>query len=158
MTRSARVARYTIMGLLAILLAGLLTRDAPLQGQPLAFTDCTLNGPVLSMNVGALAPADTFPVRAHEEVHVRQCNEMGWMRMRWRNRTAGGRLSLEAPAYCAGARARLARGDNHGITRERLFDDANAMFAGALDSAQVNAALRAACPDLTASVVQKGSA
>ena len=154
MTRSARLARYTIMGLVATLLAALLTRDAAPQGEPLAFTDCTLKGPVLSMNVGSLPPEDTLPVRAHEEVHVRQCNEMGWTKMRWRNLSAGGRLSLEAPAYCAGARARLRRGDDYDVTRERLFDDANAMFAGALDSARVNAALRGACPELTASLVQ----
>lgn len=97
-----------------------------------------------------MPPEDTLPVRLHEEVHVRQCAELGWTTVRWRNLSAGGRLSLEAPAYCAGARARLQRGDDHGITRERLFDDANAMFAGALDSARVNAALRTTCPEVTA--------
>jgi hypothetical protein len=158
MTRSTRVGRYVIIGLLATLLANLLTRDDEPLGQPLAYTHCTLSGPVLSLDGGALPAEDTLPVRVHEEVHVQQCNDLGWTKMRWKNLTAGGRLELEAPGYCAGARARLRRGDNYAVTRERLFDDANAMFAGALDSARVNAALRAACPELTASVLQKGSA
>lgn len=120
----------------------------------LAHTTCTLSGPRLVMEVARIPPEDTLPVRLHEEVHVRQCSELGWAAMRWRNVTAGGRLSLEAPGYCAGARARLRRGDNYKITRERMFDDANATFAGSLDSARVNAALRAACPEVTASVLQ----
>lgn len=138
---------------IAFLLVLLVKTDAP-RGQALAYTACTLRGPVLVMEPWRIPPDDTLPVRLHEEVHVQQCNELGWAKMRWRNLTAGGRLTLEAPGYCAGARARLRRGDDYDVTRERLFDDANAMFAGALDSARVNAALRAACPEMTASVVQ----
>lgn len=138
---------------IAFLLVLLLRTGAP-RGQALAHTICTIRGPALVMDASRIPPDDTLPVRVHEEVHVQQCNDLGWARMRWRNLTAGGRLRLEAPGYCAGAQARVRRGDDPGITRERLFDDANAMFAGTLDSGRVNAALRAACPELTASVVQ----
>lgn len=159
MTRTALVGRVAVLALLLLALAVVLASRSPAQrGQALAYTNCTMRGPVLVMDVAAIPAEDTLPVRAHEEVHVRQCTDLGWLRMRWRNLSAGGRLSLEAPGYCAGARARLRRGDTGAVTRERLFDDANAMFAGSLDSARVNAALRAACPDVTASDVQKGPA
>ena len=155
MSVRAKVARLVLLCLLAVALGWLvvLRATAP-RGEPLAYTTCTLDGPKLVMDVGMLAPEDTLPVRMHEDVHAGQCAALGWTRMRLRNLTAGGRLSLEAPAYCAGARARLRRGDNHKATRERMFDDANAMFAGRLDSATVNGALRAACPELTASLMQ----
>ena len=153
--RAARLARITALALLAVVLAlVLLARSSAPRGQALAYTSCTLRGPRLVMDVSRIAAEDTLPVRLHEEVHVAQCRDMGWAGMRWKNLTAAGRLTLEAPGYCAGARARLRRGDDYRITRERLFDDANAMFAGTLDSSRVNSALRAACPELTASVVQ----
>ena len=106
------------------------------------------------MDVRTLAPEDTQPVRMHEDVHAEQCASLGWTRMRLRNLTAGGRLSLETPAYCAGARARLRRGDDYAITRERLFDDANGMFAGTIDSSRVNEALRNACPEIAAPIAK----
>ena len=154
MTRREQVVRLALLVLLVSLGLVLLLRVPKPRGEPLAFTACSLRGPVLVMDVARIPPEDTLPVRVHEEVHVQQCNDLGWATMRWRNLTAGGRLALEAPGYCAGAQARLRRGDDPGITRERLFDDANAMFAVTLDSGRVNAALRAACPELTASVVQ----
>lgn len=159
MTARGQVAiRLVLLALLGLLGLVLLLRPPAPRGQALAYTNCTMRGPALVMDVARIPPEDTLPVRVHEEVHVRQCRDLGWLTMRWRNLTAGGRLSLEAPGYCAGARARIRRGDSPAITRERLFDDANAMFSGALDSARVNTAVRAACPDVTASVVQKGPA
>jgi len=155
MTRRARIARLLLLvALVGILVLTVLVRTPTPQGQALARTTCAFSGPVRVMDVGRIPPEDTLPVRVHEDVHARQCDELGWLRMRLKNLTAGGRLSLEAAGYCAGARARLRRGDSYALTRERLFDDANAMFAGTLDSARVNAALRASCPELTASVVQ----
>lgn len=100
------------------------------------------------IDVARIPPEDTMPVREHEEIHADQCEDLGFAKMRVKNLTARGRLSLEAPAYCAGARSRLRRGDDYTATRERLFDDANAMFAGSLDTSRVNAALRQACPEL----------
>ncbi len=155
MSAARRYAKLALLCLLVVVLGWLvfLRASAP-QIQPLAWTDCTLNGPVRMMDVPMLAPEDTQPVRMHEDVHAEQCATLGWTRMRLRNLTAAGKLSLEAPAYCAGARARLRRGDDSAITRERLFDDANGMFSGTLDSSRVNAALRDACPEITASVAK----
>jgi hypothetical protein len=103
------------------------------------------------MVVSRIAPEDTAPVRAHEDVHADQCDD-GWLRYHIKNLTVGGKLSLEAPGYCEGARVRLRRGDNFAVTRERMFDDANASFAGMADSASVNAALRASCPEIARNV------
>ena len=155
MSAAGRYAKLTLLCLLVVVLGWLvfLRASAP-QVQPLAWTNCTLNGPVRMMDVTMLAPEDTQPVRMHEDVHAEQCATLGWTRMRLRNLTAGGKLSLEAPAYCAGARARLRRGDDYALTRERLFDDANGMFSGTLDSSRVNAALRNACPEITAPVAK----
>lgn len=151
-----RVRLVRIGGLAAIALAlsvvlavQLATRP---DGTPLAFTECSWNGPVITIDTAHVAPHDLAPVRAHEEVHARQCAELGWLRYGFRNLTASGRLSLEAPGYCAGARERLRRGDDSAITRERLLDDVSAMFAGQADSASVAAALGAACPDLARNV------
>jgi hypothetical protein len=153
MSLAARFWRPALLCLLVVALAGVsfLRASAPL-GQPLAYTSCTLDGPVQVIDVRGIAPEDTQPVRMHEDVHATQCAELGWLTMRIRNLTPRGRLTLEAPGYCAGARARLRRGDDHAITRERMLDDANAMFGGNLDSAQVNAALRFTCPDVAAEV------
>jgi len=154
MTKRGLVVRIGLLALLVIILfVALLLRAAP-RGEALAYTTCGPSGAELTMDVPRIAPEDLAPVRMHEEVHRQQCADLGWIRMRLRNLTAGGRLSLEAPGYCAGARVRLRRGDNYAVTRERMIDDANAMFAGQLDAARVNAALRVSCPDLAASVMQ----
>ena len=150
MNGAARYAKVALLCTLFVVLGlALFVRPATPKGDALAYTICALDGPQLVMNVASIRAEDTLPVRMHEDVHVRQCNELGWMKVRWRNLTVGGRLMLEAPGYWAGARARLSRGDNFSVTRERMYDDANAMFAGALDTSQVNAALRAACPEFT---------
>lgn len=155
MSATSRYAKVALLCLLVLALGWLLfLRASAPQAQPLAWTSCTLDGPVRMIDVRRLASEDTLPVRMHEDVHAEQCTALGFTRMRLRNLTAGGRLSLEAPAYCAGARARLRRGDDYAITRERLFDDANGMFAGAIDSSRVNAALRNTCPEITAPVAK----
>ena len=150
MIKAGRYARLALLCLLVVVLGCLafLRASAP-QGEALAYTSCTLDGPVLVMDPARIPALDTLPVRLHEDIHAGQCRTLGWTTMLLRNLTAGGRLSLEAPAYCAGARARLRRGDDYAITRERLFDDAKGMFAGTLDSAKVNRALRDACPEIT---------
>lgn len=137
-----------LLALLVLLALVLLGFGSKPRGQPLAYTSCTFAGPSIAMDASRIPPEDTLPVREHEEIHARQCEELGFAKMRLKNLTARGRLSLEAPGYCAGARARLRRGDDYAITRERMFDDANAMFAGALDSSRVNSAIRQSCPEL----------
>ena len=151
MSRRGRIVRLVLLAhLLLALGAVLFLHSRASRAETLAYTSCTLAGPSLEMDVSRIPQQDTLPVREHEEIHAAQCKDLGFARMRLKNLTASGRLSLEAPAYCAGARARLRRGDDYAITRERLFDDANAMFAGALDSSRVNAALRQSCPELAA--------
>ena len=150
MTRG-RVIRLAALSLLMVALGVMLVRRyrVPRTMQPLAYTECTWrDGPVQVMHVSGITPEDTAPVRAHESVHAEQCDRLGWLRYHLRNLTVDGKLSLEAPGYCEGARVRLRRGDDFLVTRDRMFDDANASFAGMADSARVNVALRAACPEI----------
>ena len=123
-------------------------------GEPLAYTECPLRGPARIRILPGVAPEDSFPVRMHEEAHAAQCESLGTWRYRGRNFTARGKLSLEAPGYCAGAQARLEQGMDPARVRERLHDDAIAAFSGSLDSTEVLSALRLACPGIapTASV------
>lgn len=153
MTR-ATLVRVVVWLVVAVILAVVLvvTRATRPPADALAFTECSWNGPNVVTVVSRVAPEDTAPVRAHEETHARQCDDLGWLAYRVKNLTVGGRLALEAPGYCAGARVRIRRGDDPRITRERMFDDAVAMFAGQADSARVATALRAACPDLARNV------
>lgn len=120
----------------------------PASGDALATTECPFRGDPRVTVAPRVAAADTMPVRAHEEVHARQCRELGPWRYRMRNLTSAGRLELEAPAYCAGARARLAQGETLERVRERLLDDAEAAFAGRLPAERVRESLRQACADL----------
>jgi hypothetical protein len=113
-------------------------------GKPLAWTECPLRGEPRVTLTADVAPADTFPVRMHEEAHAAQCRALGPLRYHARNLTAGGRLSLEAPGYCAGAMARLAQGEDTARVRERLFDDAQGAFPG-LARGRISEALRLSC-------------
>jgi hypothetical protein len=146
--QAVRVAVLTAAALIfAAVLADRLMNPAP--AQALAFTECSwADGPLVVMVVSRIAPEDTAPVRAHEGVHADQCDDLGFLRYRLKNLTVTGRLRMEAPGYCAGARVRLRRGDDSSATRERMFDDMGAMFLGQADSSRVNQALRDACPEL----------
>jgi hypothetical protein len=136
----------TATALLAVLLVMRLA--AKPHGEVLASTECPFLGePRITVNP-RMAALDTLPVRKHEETHAAQCRELGPIRYRIRNLTTRGRLSLEAPGYCAGARARLEMGMEPRRVRERLLDDIGAAFAGSADTAAVRAALRAACPEV----------
>ena len=154
MTRTRLIRLAALLGIAAVLAILLLVRrPPPPRGNALAFTECSwADGPIVVMITSRIAPEDTAPVRAHEETHADQCDDLGWFRYHLKNLTVGGRLSLEAPGYCAGARERVRRGDDTAVTRERMFDDAAAMFAGEADSARVSAALRASCPELARNV------
>jgi hypothetical protein len=118
---------------------------AALPVEPLAWTECPFFGEPRVTISSTVSPADSLPVRRHEEVHAAQCRELGALRYRARNLTVRGRLSLEAPGYCAGARARLAQGEDSARVRERLHDDAAAAFVGDIGADTVRAALRSAC-------------
>jgi len=151
-TRQPGAIRQRVLLLLALAAAlGLAYRvmfvPSP-RGEVLAYTECSFGRPPSITLSPALASEDTQPVRVHEETHASQCRELGALRYRLRNFTARGRLSLEAPAYCAGARSRLRAGGDPKLVRERLVDDVSSAFASALDAATVRAALRSSCPDL----------
>jgi hypothetical protein len=143
--------RVRILMATALVLVGALfvqrvrTKDS---GETLAYTECPFRGDARITVTTGIAPEDTFPVRMHEQVHASQCRELGPVRYRLKNLTSTGRLSLEAPAYCAGARARLAQGIDTGALRERLDDDATAAFQGGPDADAVRAALRMSCSDI----------
>ena len=150
--RSKRIRALLAIGFIATGLAvGRLIFASP-AGQRLAYTECPLRGPARITILAGVAPEDTFPVRRHEETHAAQCDSLGTWRYRRRNFTARGKLSLEAPGYCAGALARLEQGMDTARVRERLRDDAIAAFSGSLDSAEVLAALRATCPNVASGV------
>lgn len=118
------------------------------RAEALAYTDCPWRSPARVTLTSRVIGDDSLAVLAHETVHARQCAELGPLRYRLRNLTAKGRLSLEAPAYCASARERVRLGYSAGRVRERLVDDAVAAFHGSLDEATVIAAIRSRCADL----------
>lgn len=118
------------------------------RAEALAYTDCPWRSPARVTLTSRVIGDDSLPVLAHENVHARQCAELGPLRYRLRNLTARGRLSLEAPAYCASARERVRLGYSPGRVRERLLDDAVAAFHGSLDEATVVATIRALCGEL----------
>lgn len=115
------------------------------RAEALAYTDCPWRSPARVTLTSRVIGDDSLPVLAHEHVHARQCAELGPLRYRLRNLTAKGRLSLEAPAYCASAQERVRLGYSPGRVRERLLDDAVAAFHGSLDEATVVSTIRALC-------------
>jgi hypothetical protein len=121
---------------------------ADTRAEALAYTECPWRSAARVTLTDRVTPEDSVPVLAHERVHAAQCDELGPLRYRWRNLTARGRMSLEAPAYCAGARARLRLGLSARRVRERLLDDAISAFHGRLEPGTIRAALATACPDI----------
>lgn len=146
--RRLRVLIAIALALAAVLVYQVFIAAPEVRGDPLAFAECPFRGEPRVTVTSRVTPEDTFPVRAHEAVHAEQCRKIGPWRFRLRNLTGRGRLSVEAPAYCAGARARLKQGSDPIIVRERLLDDAQAAFRGLADSTAVRNALRRSCPDI----------
>jgi hypothetical protein len=95
--------RLVLLLALATMLAayagyGVLHPDTP--AEALAYTVCPFRGEPVVTLATRVAAEDSLPVRRHEEVHAEQCRRLGPWRYRVRNLTSGGRLLLEAPAYC----------------------------------------------------------
>lgn len=143
-----RVRPWLLAALIGTILVSLLRLMRAQAAEPLAYTDCPFRGPARVRVTAHVAPEDTMPVRMHEEVHAAQCRDLGPVRYRLRNLTTRGRLSLEAPAYCAGARARLAQRMDSALVRERLADDAEAAFSDRASPAALLEALRRTCPEI----------
>ncbi len=108
-----------------------------------------LVGPRLTIAEG-LPDTTRTRVLAHEQVHVRQCLELGplaMLRMQW---SPAARLHLEAAASCAEARLAWTQGARPDHAFERLVDELTygmpRGWAPLPDSARAAAA--AACPEL----------
>ena len=123
---------------------------ADARAEALAYTDCPWRSPARVTLTSRVLPGDSLPVLAHERVHAEQCATLGPLRYRVRNLTSRGRMSLEAPAYCAGARERIRLGLPRARVRERLVDDATSAFHESLEPAEIVATLAAACPEVLA--------
>ena len=121
----------------------------------LAMTTCPFRGdPVTSVSPG-LSPIEMAHVAAHEAVHAQQCRALGPFKYRLHNLTS--KLWLEAPAYCAGAMARISRGMDSAEVRIRLRDDAIEALRGTADSLEVLDALERACPAILRRTRQGGA-
>ena len=132
---------------------------ADTRAEALAYTECPWRSPARVTLTDRVTREDSLPVLAHERVHAAQCEALGPLRYRWRNLTARGRMSLEAPAYCAGARERLRLGLSARRVRERLIDDATSAFHGRLEPDLIEGALATACPEIVgATFAAKGAA
>lgn len=149
-SRTVRWPFWALLGLVAVWGAISTWRRMTRQAQILATTACPFRGEPRII-VSPDAPAeDSQPVRIHEEVHAAQCRELGPVRYRLRNILPGGKLALEAPAYCAAAAARLRSGLDSLHVSERLVDDLTEAMSGVADSGAVALALRMNCPAIVA--------
>lgn len=142
----AAAVRIAALACIAILAGAALRHQHRVAGDVLAFTTCPFRGPAVVVTAPGLATEDTLPVRLHEEVHAAQCRALGPVRYRIRNLTGTGKLSLEVPAYCAAAEARVRSGWTRRNARERLNDDIQAAMSGVVDSAVISQTLRRDCP------------
>ncbi len=122
------------------------------RGEVLAYTECPFRGPAQVVIRADLPALDTLPVRVHEQVHAAQCAALGPVRYRLRNITGSGKLSLEVPAYCAAAEARLRANGGRVLVRERMLDDIHAAFHGVVDSAAIAKAVARDCPRISVRV------
>jgi hypothetical protein len=111
----------------------------------LATTSCPLRGEPKIVIAPGVDAEDSLPVRVHEEVHAAQCRKLGPLKYWMSNFTARGKLSLEAPAYCAAAEARIRAGMDSARVASRLRDDIVEAMSDVADSASAVAALAASC-------------
>lgn len=91
---------------------------------------------------------DTLVTRVHEEKHAEQCRQLGPVRYRLRSLTAAGKLSVETPAFCAAAVARLTVDPDSEYVSDRLHTDMIEGLSDIADSAAIKAALLKECPQI----------
>ena len=118
--------------------------NARRESEVLAITTCPFIGEPVTRVSPDLATNELAHVTAHEGVHAQQCRDLGPVKYRIRNLTS--KLSLEAPAYCAGAAIRIATGQSPVDVKMRLIDDAVEALRSTADSAKIVRALEDACP------------
>jgi hypothetical protein len=114
------------------------------QTEILAVTECPLRGEPHTTVSAGLTPMELSHVNAHEGVHILQCKQLGPIKFRIYNLVS--RLSMEIPAYCAGASAYLSMGLDSAGVKGRLVDDAVEALRRTADSAEVISALEETCP------------
>lgn len=89
---------------------------------------------------------DTLVTRVHEEKHAEQCRQMGPVKYRLHSFTSAGKLSVEAPAFCAAAVARLTVDPDSQYVNDRLHTDMIEGLADIADSSAIKTALMKECP------------
>lgn len=111
-----------------------------------AYTTCPFSGPPVVVIRTDIPPWDTLVTRVHEEKHAEQCRLLGPVKYRLRSLTSAGKLSVEAPAYCAAAVARLTVDPDSQYVNDRLHTDMIEGMSDLADSAAIKAALTKECP------------
>lgn len=115
-----------------------------------AWTTCPFVGaPVVKM-VNDIPWYDTLVTRVHEEKHAEQCRQLGPVRYRLRSLTSAGKLSVETPAFCAAAVARLTVDPDSEYVSDRLHTDMIEGLSDIADSNTIKEALRSTCPQIAA--------
>ena len=111
-----------------------------------AWTTCPFFGPPVVVMVKDIPWYDTLVTRVHEEKHAEQCRQMGPVRYRLNSFTSAGKLSVEAPAFCAAALARLTVDPDSQYANDRLHTDMIEGLIDIADSVAIKAALLKECP------------
>jgi hypothetical protein len=146
--RGLKVSPWLLAALLAVLAwGGKVTWDrAHRAARNVAWTTCPFFGDPVVRMVSDIPFYDTLVTRVHEEKHAEQCRQMGPIRYRMRSLTSAGKLSVETPAFCAAAVARLTVDADSQYVSDRLHTDMIEGLADILDSTTIKAALMRECP------------
>jgi hypothetical protein len=111
-----------------------------------AWTTCPFVGEPVVRMVDDIPWYDTLVTRVHEEKHAEQCRQLGPVRYRLRSLTAAGKLSVETPAFCTAAAARLTVDPDSEYVSDRLHTDMIEGLSDIADSNTIKAALLKECP------------
>jgi hypothetical protein len=145
-TRPGFLVALAIIGIFGVISTW--KRAHRLPGRWVGRTHCSWRGAPRVEIIPGLARSESLAAVAHEAVHVDECKDLGPTRYRWNTLFASSNLGLEAPAYCASARVRLASGWSIPTTRSTVLDDMIAAMGDQLDSATLHRALTEKCPEL----------
>ena len=113
-----------------------------------AWTTCPFFGPPVVKMVNDIPWYDTLVTRVHEEKHAEQCRQMGPVQYRLHSFTSAGKLSVETPAFCAAAAARLTVDPDSQYVNDRLHTDMIEGLIDVADSTAIKSALRKECPTI----------
>jgi hypothetical protein len=119
-----------------------------LPGRWVGRTHCSWRGVARVEVIPGLTRVESIAAVTHESVHVEECAALGPVRYRWNTVFASSNLVLEAPAYCASARVRLANGWSVQTVKSTTLDDMRAAMGDQLDSAALYRGIVRVCPEL----------